>query len=84
LWATLFAKLHESHLSLGHLGLEWYLTQAIHRKAFSIIHDKVFAPSNKPLHSHLESLLKIGVLSFTKHKRALEHEDVEQSFTAKY
>ena len=37
-------------------GLERYLTEAPHRKAFSIIHNKVFAPSNDALDSHLRSL----------------------------
>ena len=64
-------------------GLERYLTQAPHRKAFSIIHDKVFVPSNEALDSHLKSLAKKGILSSTKHKQALEREDVEQLFTAK-
>lgn len=64
-------------------GLERYLTQAPHRKAFSIIRDKVFVPSNEALDSHLKSLAKTGVLSSTKHKQALEREDVEQLFTAK-
>jgi len=54
-------------------GLERYLTQAPHRKAFSIIHDKVFVPFNEALDSHLKSLAKTGVLqlSSTKHKQAL-------------
>ena len=64
-------------------GLERYLTQAPHRKAFSIIHEKVFVPSNEALDSHLKSLAKTGVLSSTKHKQALELEDVEQLFAAK-
>ena len=64
-------------------GLEPYLTQAPHRKAFSIIHDKVFVPSNEALGSHLKSLGKTGVLSSSKHKQALEREDIEQLFTAK-
>jgi hypothetical protein len=64
-------------------GLERYLTQAPHRKAFSVIQDEVFVPSNEALDSHLKSLAKTGVLSSTKHKQALEREDVEQLFTAK-
>ena len=64
-------------------GLERYLTQAPHRKAFSIVRDKVFDPSNEALASHLKSLAKTGVLSSTKHKQAPEREDVEQLFTAK-
>ena len=64
-------------------GLERYLTQAPHRKAFSIIHDKVLVPSNKALGSNLKSLAKTGILSSTKHKQALESEDVEQLFTGK-
>ncbi|XP_068723737.1 uncharacterized protein [Montipora capricornis] len=54
------------------------MTQAPHRKAFSIIHDKVFVPSNEALDSHLKSLAKTGVLSSTKHKQALKREDVKQ------
>ena len=64
-------------------GLERYLTRAPHRKAFSITRDKVFAPSNETLDSHLKILAKTGVLSSTKHKQALEREDMEQLFTAK-
>ncbi len=64
-------------------GLERYLTQAPHRKAFSIIQDKVFAPANEALDSHLKRLAKTGVLSSTKHKPALEREDVEQLFAAR-
>ena len=64
-------------------GLERYLTQAPHRKAFSILRDKVFVPANEALDSHLKSLAKTGLLSSTKHKQALEREDVEQLFTAK-
>ena len=44
---------------------------------------KFFVPSNEALDSHLKSLAKTGVLSSTKHKQALEREDVEQLFTAK-
>ena len=64
-------------------GLEWHLTQAPHRKAFSIIRDKVFVPANEALDSHLKSLAKTGILSSTKHKQALDREDVEQLFSAK-
>ena len=64
-------------------GLDRYLTRAPHRKAFSIIQDKVFVKSNEALDSHLKKLAKTGVLSSTKHKKALEREDVEQLFTAK-
>jgi len=64
-------------------GLERYLAQAPHKKAFSVIHDKVFAPANEALDSHLKSLAKTGVLSSTKHKQALEREDIEKLFTAK-
>ena len=63
--------------------LERYLTQAPDRKAFSIIHGKVFVPSNGALDSHLKSLAKTGIVLSSKHKQALEHEDVEQLFTAK-
>jgi len=44
---------------------------------------KVFVTSNKALDSHLKSLAKTGVLSSTKHKQALEREDMEQLFTAR-
>ena len=64
-------------------GLDRCLTQAPRRKAFSIIRDNIFVPSNEALDSHLKSLAKTGVLSSTKHKQALEREDVEQLFTAK-
>ncbi len=64
-------------------GLERYLTQAPHRKAFSIILDKVFTPANEALDSHLKSLAKTGVLSSTKHKPAIEREHLEQLFAAK-
>ena len=64
-------------------GLERYLSQAPHRKAFSIIHNKVFVPSKEALDYHLKSLAKTGALSSTKHKLALEREDVKQLFTAK-
>ena len=40
-------------------------------------------PTGEALDSHLKSLAKTGVLSSTKHKQALEREDVEQLFTAK-
>lgn len=64
-------------------GHERYLTHDPHRKAFSIIQDKLFVPSNEALDSHLQSLAKTGVLSSTKHKPALEREDVEQLFAAR-
>ena len=59
------------------------LTQAPHRKAFSIIRDKVFVPANKALDSHLKSFAKTGIVSSIKHKQALDREVVEQLFTAK-
>lgn len=64
-------------------GLDRYLSQAPHRKTFSITHDKVFTPANEALDSHLKSLAKTGVISSTKHKPALAREDVEKLFTAK-
>ena len=58
--------------------------QAPHRKAFSIIHDKVFLQSNKALYFHLNKTFgEDGVLSLTKHKQAPGRENVEQLFTAK-
>ena len=60
--------------------LDW--TRAPHRKAFSIIQDKVLVTHKEASDSH-KSLVTSGLLSSTKHEQALEREDVDQLFTAK-
>ena len=52
-------------------------------KHFQSCKKKVFVTSNEALDFHLKSLAKTGVLSSTKHKQALEPEDMEQLFTAR-
>ena len=45
-------------------------------KHFPSYATKFFVPANEALDSHLKSLAKTGVLSSTKHKQALDREDV--------
>ena len=63
-------------------GLDRFLSGSPQRKPFSIIRDKAFKPANEALDASLKDLARKGLISSTKHKRAISNEDLEALYAA--